>query len=37
VFQGGTALANLWIFIVGPFVGGAIAAGIWKMIHPAKS
>jgi aquaporin Z len=37
VFQGGTALANLWIFIVGPLVGGAIAAGIWKMIHPAKS
>ena len=36
VFQGGTALTNLWIFIVGPFVGGACAAGIWKMIHPAK-
>ena len=36
VFQGGTALANLWIFIVGPLVGGACAAGIWKMIHPAK-
>ena len=36
IFQGGTALTNLWIFIVGPFVGGACAAGIWKMIHPAK-
>ena len=36
VFQGGTALTNLWIFIVGPLVGGACAAGIWKMIHPAK-
>ena len=36
VFQGGTALTHLWIFIVGPFVGGACAAGIWKMIHPAK-
>ena len=32
IFQGGTALANLWIFIVGPFVGAACAAGIWKMI-----
>ena len=32
IFQGGTALANLWIFIVGPFVGGACAAGIWKLI-----
>lgn len=32
LFQGGTALANLWIFIVGPFLGAAIAAGIWKMV-----
>ena len=32
VFQGGTALCNLWIFIVGPFVGAAIAAGIWKLV-----
>ena len=32
VFQGGTALANLWIFIVGPLVGGALAALIWKCI-----
>jgi aquaporin Z len=36
VFQGGTALVNLWIFIVGPFVGGALAACIWKMIEPSK-
>jgi len=32
VFQGGTALTNLWIFIVGPLVGGALAALIWKII-----
>ena len=32
IFQGGTALENLWIFIIGPFVGGACAAGIWKLI-----
>lgn len=32
VFQGGTALANVWIFIVGPFVGGALAALAWKII-----
>ncbi|MGM9797697.1 MAG: MIP/aquaporin family protein [Parabacteroides sp.] len=32
LFQGGTALANLWIFIVGPLAGGALAAGIWKVI-----
>ncbi len=35
LFQGGTALSNLWIFIVGPFVGAACAAGIWKVIEPA--
>ena len=34
IFQGGTALSNLWIFIVGPFVGAALAAGIWKAIEP---
>lgn len=34
IFQGGSAITNLWIFIVGPFVGGALAAGIWKTIEP---
>ncbi len=34
IFQGGTALTNLWIFIVGPLVGAACAAGIWKLIEP---
>ena len=36
LFEGGVALEQLWVFIIGPFVGGACAAGIWKMIHPAK-
>ena len=36
IFQGGTALTNLWIFIVGPFVGGACAAGIWKLIDTSE-
>ena len=36
VFQGGTALANLWIFIVGPFVGGALAAMLWKIVEPTE-
>ena len=36
LFEGGNALAQLWIFIVGPFIGAAIAAGIWKMIAPCK-
>ncbi|MBR2260624.1 MAG: MIP family channel protein [Paludibacteraceae bacterium] len=33
LFQGGTALTNLWIFIVGPFIGAAIAAFAWKAIE----
>lgn len=32
LFQGGEALQQLWIFIVGPFIGAAIAAIIWKVI-----
>lgn len=36
IFQGGTALANLWIFIVGPFVGAALASLVWKMIEIEK-
>lgn len=36
LFQGGQALAELWVFIVGPFVGGALAAGIWKVISLDK-
>ena len=32
IFQGGTALTNLWIFIVGPFVGAALAALVWKFL-----
>lgn len=36
VFQGGEALAQLWIFIVGPFIGAIIAAGIWKVIGSDK-
>lgn len=30
VFEGGKALCQLWIFIVGPFIGAAIAALVWK-------
>ncbi len=36
LFQGGSALSNLWIFIVGPFVGAALAALVWKIVEPAK-
>lgn len=33
LFQGGDALAQLWIFIVGPFVGAVLAAIMWKVIE----
>lgn len=32
LFEGGKALSQLWVFIVGPLVGGALAAGCWKVI-----
>ena len=36
IFEGGQAINDLWVFIVGPFVGAAIAAGIWKIIGEEK-
>ena len=32
IFVGGDALASLWVFIVGPALGGAIAALCWKWL-----
>ena len=32
LFAGGDALASLWVFIVGPFVGAALAALVYKLI-----
>ena len=37
LFEGGQALEQLWVFIVGPFVGGALAAGIWTAIGTEKN
>ncbi len=34
IFAGGEALANLWVFIVGPLVGGLLAACCWKAVGP---
>ena len=33
IFEGGQALKDLWVFIVGPFAGAAIAALIWKCLN----
>ena len=35
LFEGGASLAQLWIFILGPFFGAVLAAGIWKVIGPS--
>jgi aquaporin Z len=32
VFAGGIALQQLWAFIVGPFIGAAIASVVYKYI-----
>lgn len=32
IFEGGAALSQLWLFIVAPLVGAAIAAIVWKGI-----
>lgn len=37
LFEGGAALQQLWIFIVGPFVGAAIAALVWKLIEEKEA
>lgn len=32
LFEQGQALTDLWVFIAAPFLGAAIAAGIWKIV-----
>lgn len=36
LFQGGDALAQLWLFIVAPFVGAALSAAVWKVLASGK-
>jgi aquaporin Z len=33
-FTGGSAIGNLWIYIVGPFAGAAIAALLYPVMNP---
>jgi len=37
LFEGGAALAQLWVFILAPLVGAALAAVVWKCISTEKS
>lgn len=37
LFEGGAALSQLWVFIVAPLVGAAIAAIVWKGIDTAEN
>ncbi len=32
LFQGGTALSQLWLFILAPFVGAVLSAIVWKIL-----
>jgi len=34
VLLGGTALSQLWVFLIAPLVGAALAAGIHLLFHP---
>lgn len=36
IFAGGDALKNVWIFIVAPLVGGALAAIVYKVLAPKE-
>ena len=37
LFQGGEALSQLWLFIIAPFLGAAIAAFVWKAIDTEEA
>ena len=37
LFAGGEALANYWVFLVGPMVGGVLAALLWKFLNGKKA
>jgi len=35
VLAGGAALSQLWLFIVAPILGGAVAAAVWRLLEKA--
>jgi aquaporin Z len=36
VIVGGTALSQVWLFIVAPLVGGGLAAGLHWLVYPRE-
>ncbi|PCI35661.1 MAG: porin [Elusimicrobia bacterium] len=36
LFQGAQAISSVWIFIVGPMMGGALAAFAYALINPSE-
>lgn len=37
VVSGDGTFGNLWIYLVGPFLGGALASAVYKFQHPAAT
>lgn len=37
LFAGGAALSDVWVFILGPFIGAALAAFVYQYLYPKKS
>jgi len=37
LFAGGESLQQVWLFLVAPFVGGALAVLFWKITRPVES
>ncbi len=37
IFEGGTALGQVWLFILAPLVGGVIAWGVWRAIRTTEA
>jgi aquaporin Z len=37
LFAGGESLQQVWLFLIAPLVGGALAVALWKITRPADA
>ncbi|MEV7815515.1 MIP family channel protein [Streptomyces flaveolus] len=37
IFAGPAALSQLWLFLIAPMIGGALAAGVHRLTHPTAA